>query len=230
MLVAVAYEARALRRRLARSGDAHKSALTVRTVGVGATGLDEIQSCLAVERPAAVLVTGVGGGLAPEILPGDLVVAREVGPAAGGGWLVPDFRLVERALAAAGEAGIRARSDRLLTVPRVLAGPEAKAEAWRRHAALAVDMESTPVLAWAARLGLPALAVRAVADGPGETLPSALAQAVGAGGAVRPGAVLGWMGRPDLVVAGWRLWRRSRLALDRLGTFLVTFTRHPFDL
>jgi nucleoside phosphorylase len=230
VLVAVAYEARSLQRRLARSGDARSTALTIRAVGIGATGLAEIERDLAAERPAAVLVTGVAGGLDPGIEPGDLVVAREVGPEPGGGWLSPDLRLVRRAVTAAGDTGLRVRSGRLLTVPRVLAGPDAKAEAWRRHAALAVDMESVPVLAWAAGLGLPALAVRAVADGPHEALPSALAGAVGAGGAVRPGVVLGWVRHPTVVAAGWRLWSRSRLALDRLGSFLVAFTRHPFDL
>ncbi|PYM56072.1 MAG: hypothetical protein DMD79_21980 [Candidatus Rokuibacteriota bacterium] len=226
VLVALEYEARAIRRRVAAPGALD---LSIQVVGVGATRLSGLERRLAAERPAAVLVTGVAGGLAPDVHPGDLVVAREVGPVAGGRWLNADARLVERSLLAAREAGTPCRVGRLLTASGVVPTPTLKAENWRRHAALAVDMESAPALAWAARAALPAFAVRAVADGPGDTLPLALAAALGAEGGVRPGAVLGWVGRPAVLAAAWRVWRRSRLAMDRLGRFLVAFTRCPLD-
>ena len=224
------YEARALRRRLRHADGASGTPLTVRTVGIGASGLDELETGLAGERPSAVLATGVAGGLSPDLRPGDLVIAREVGPEPAGTWLSPDPSLVERAIAAARAGGLPARAGRLLTAPSVVATPLSKADAWRRHTALAVDMESLPVLRWAARLGVPALAVRAVADGPAETLPSSVVEAIGTRGGLRPGRVLGWAARPAVALAAWRFWRRSRLALARLGGFLVTFTRGPLDL
>jgi len=225
VLVALELEARAIRRRIA-GGDPR--ALSIHAVGVGATGLPRLEGRLAAERPRAVLVTGVAGGLAPDIRPGDLVVGREVGPV-DGRWLAADPHLVEIALAAAREADTSCRAGRLLAASAVIPTAALKAESWRRHAALAADMESAPALAWAARLGLPAVPVRAVADGPGETLPPALVAAVGAGGELRPAAALRWAGRPSLIGAGFRLWRRSRLALDRLGRFLAAFTRRPLE-
>ncbi len=113
---------------------------------------------------------------------------------------------------------------RLLTVSEPMATPAAKAACWQDHGAVAVDMESAPVLRWAREAGIPALAVRAVADGPADPLPRALVTAVDARGRVRPSVLLGWAARPALVGSAWRLWRRSRVALDRLARFLSAFT------
>jgi hypothetical protein len=120
-------------------------------------------------------------------------------------------------------AGLPYRLAPLATVREVLATPEAKADCWRRHDAAAADLESAEVLEWAARAGLPALAVRAVADGPREALPLPLALAVAEGGRIRVPVVLGWGARPALAGPAWRLWRRSRLALGQLARFLTAF-------
>lgn len=108
-----------------------------------------------------------------------------------------------------------------MTVSEVVSTPAAKAERWRTEGAVAVDMESAHALDWAARAGLPALAVRAVADGPTDPLPPALARAIGPTGRVRIPAVLGWAAQPGLLRPAWRVWRRSRLALDHLARFLA---------
>jgi hypothetical protein len=83
------------------------------------------------------------------------------------------------------------------------------------------------VLAWARRAGLPALAVRAVADGPADEVPPALSGMVGAGGRVRPAAVAGFLGRPALIGPAWRLARRTRAALGSLARFVQAFVDHP---
>jgi hypothetical protein len=92
---------------------------------------------------------------------------------------------------------------------------------------LAVDMESAHVLAWARRMGLPALAVRAVADGPADHVPSRLLTMVDRDGRMRPGAVMGLLGRPALLGAAWRLGRRSSRALDALARFVGAFVDLP---
>jgi hypothetical protein len=227
VLVAVDFEARRLARALGRpaAGDrADRGDLVLRRVGLAAADLPRLEPDLLACRPAAVLVTGLAGGCAPDVAPGEIVVATAVGPTPSGDWLAPAAPLVERALAALRTDGLPHRTGRLLTVPAVVATPTAKAECWRGQGALAVDMESAHVVAWAARAGLPALAVRAVADGPADALPPALLRAIGPDGTLRGRAVLGWAASPALVGAGWRLWRRSRTALDRLARFLTAFT------
>jgi nucleoside phosphorylase len=193
-------------------------------VGPGATELARRGDAWLAPRPAGILVTGLAGGCAPDAVPGDIVVASEVGPTPSGAWVTPAAGLVERAVAALQTAGLAYRVGRLLTASSLVATAEAKADCWRRHQALAVDMESAGVLAWAARAGVPALAVRAIADGPAEALPPALARLIGPDGVIRPRIALECAARPAVVGAAWRLWRRSRRALDGLGRFLAAFT------
>ena len=173
--------------------------------------------------PSAVVSVGLAGGCAPDIRSGELVVGTAVGPGPDGEWLAADEALAARARAALAVARVPHRLGRLLTAGAVIATPRAKAECWTRHGAVAVDMESAHVLAWARAVGVPALAVRVVADGPDEPLPPALLGALGPDGAVRPLALLGWLGRPRLLAAAWRAWRQSAAALDHLARFLAAF-------
>ena len=220
VLVAVEFEARRLRRHLDGS-------YRLRTIGLAARDLRRLEPALLSLQPAAVLVTGLAGGSAPDVAPGEIVVGAEVGPGAGGAWLTPEPALRERALKALAGARLSHRAGRLLTVPQIVADPAAKAECWRAYGAVAVDMESARVCEWAGRAGLPALAVRAVADGPTDVVPPALVRAIGPSGVVRPSVVLGWAAQPGVGRAAWRLWRRSTTALDRLARFLAAFIADP---
>lgn len=226
VLVAVDFEARGLARRLhlpPASLRTRDGRLTLRTIGLGAATLSRLTPDLPAGRPAMVLVAGVAGACAPELAPGTIVVGNPVGPTASGEWLTPEGALVDRAVRALQRAEIPYRVGRLATTSVVAATPEVKATLWRTHDALGVDMESAHALAWAAAAGIPALAVRAIADGPRESLPPALARVVRSDGGVRPGAALGLCWPPALLGASWRMWRRSRLALDRLARFLAAF-------
>jgi hypothetical protein len=124
-------------------------------------------------------------------------------------------------------AGLRYRVGPVLTVDDVVATAAEKAAWWRTRGALVVDMESAKVLAWARQAGLPALAVRAVADGPDEEVPRDLLRVVGANGRVRPAALVGFLGRPVLVGPAWRLARRTRAALGSLARFVQAFVDQP---
>ena len=218
MVVGVAYEARGLARRLGPAPD-----LVIRAAGLGAARLGELPTA---PGPGGVLVTGLCGGCAPDLAPGDLVVGAEVGPP-GGPWRVPDPGLARQAAEALRASGLPHRQGRLLTVPAVVGSSVAKAGLWRAERAVAVDMESAHVLRWAAGRGVPAVVVRAVADAAEDEVPDILTDALDPGGAVRARRLLGWASRPRALPAAWRLWRRSSLALDRLARVLRVFAAAP---
>jgi len=213
---------------LRRLPSATRRALTVRTVGPRAASLDRLDLTQTSRRPAALLVTGLAGGCGPDLRPGDVVVGDPVatpGAELDGDGGDPGLR--GRAVRALDAARLRYQVGRLLTVDELVTSPAAKAQWWRTQGVLAVDMESAHVLAWARRAGLPALAVRAVADGPEDDVPRELLGAVGADGRMRAWAVAGLLGRPRLVGAAWRLGRRSRRALGSLARFVRAFVDLP---
>ena len=105
--------------------------------------------------------------------------------------------------------------------------PAEKARWWRSDGVAAVDMESAHVLDWARRTGLPALAVRVVADGPADEVPAALLGVVGTDGRLRAGTVARLLARPALLAPAWRLGRRSGRALESLGRFMRAFVDTP---
>jgi adenosylhomocysteine nucleosidase len=202
--------------------------LTVRVVGPRAAVLDRLDLTQISPAPAALLVTGLAGGCGPGLEPGDVVVGDSVGtPGLEGDGHGGDPALRRRAIRALAAARLRYRAGRLLTVDEVVTTPAAKALWWQAEGALAVDMESAHVLAWARRAGLPALAVRAVADGPADDVPPELLGAVGGDGRMRPWAAASLLGRPVLLGAAWRLGRRSRWALGNLSRFLRAFVDLP---
>jgi adenosylhomocysteine nucleosidase len=223
---------------LARLPPSARRMLTVRTVGPGAAALDRLDAPPMLALPAtasrsarlaAVLVTGLAGGCRPDLRTGDVVVGDPVATQRELYHASADPRLRGRALRALDAAGLRHRVGRLLTVDEVVASPAAKAGFWQTQGALAVDMESGHVLAWASRAGLPALAVRAVADGPEDEVPPELLSAVGPDGRVRLAMVARFLRRPGLLHAAWGLGRRSRLALGSLARFVQAFLDLPGD-
>jgi adenosylhomocysteine nucleosidase len=209
---------------LRRLPPATREALNVRIVGPGAASLDRLDRAHASRKPTALLVTGLAGGCGPDLRPGDVVVGDPVatpGAELDGNGGDPGLR--GQAVRALDVARLRYRVGRLLTVDELVTSPAAKAQWWRTQGVLAVDMESAHVLAWARRAGLPALAVRAVADGPEDEVPRELLGAVGADGRMRAWAVASFLGRPRLIGAAWHLGRRSRWALGSLARFVRAF-------
>lgn len=228
VLVAVAHEARGLGRRLGLErmpiGYQGRGLLLV-PAGLRASALPRLEPSLLRLRPRAVLITGLAGGLAPELEPGDLVVGSAVARAGGGADVpvVPDPTLQDRAIKALEAARLTFRVGPLLTVPDSVGTPAEKARLWRDSGALAVDMESAPLLGWAVRQGLPAVVVRGVADGPRDALPPALLDLIASDGRLRPGALLGLLARPARLSRALALARRARPALSGLAAFLTSF-------
>jgi 4-hydroxy-3-methylbut-2-enyl diphosphate reductase len=171
------FEARAVRRglrdsaRAAGSGRraARRGAPEVLRAGYGAAKAAARAAELATGTFATMAVMGTGAGLAPELNPGDLVVATEVVTVRDG---QPDPATALRTTSAPlllGElrrAGLTAHAGRIGTVDHLVRGDER--EALARQGLIAADMESAP-LATAAQ-GRPLAVIRAVSDTPGRPL------------------------------------------------------------
>jgi 4-hydroxy-3-methylbut-2-enyl diphosphate reductase len=172
-------EARALRRGLRSAGQetgqpagqrteqvtgAGPGAVRVVVTGYGPRRASARETMLRDQPFAAMAIAGVGGGLAADLRPGDLVVASEV---TDGHTVIP----CPSAALLAGElrrAGLRVRVGRVVTVDHLVRGAER--ERLAATGALVADMESA-VLARAAG-GRPLAVVRAVSDTPDRPLVS----------------------------------------------------------
>jgi 4-hydroxy-3-methylbut-2-en-1-yl diphosphate reductase len=149
-------EAGALRRGLRRAGVGREQVQVIRT-GYGPARASASAARIAAAGPDMVAVGGVGGGLTDELRVGDLVVASQV---TDGSSTVscPSAPLLTGELR---RAGLRARTGPIVTVERLVRRDHA---ALAGSGAIAVDMESAPLLAGAA--GRPAAVVRAISDTP----------------------------------------------------------------
>lgn len=187
----------------------------------------------------ALLCLGVSGGLAPGLSAADLVLAEAVSlagresPASfllSRSWATQALSVVQ-ASALARDPRFRVRLGRVVSLDQPVLSPSQKAEAWRRHRALAADLESAGVADAAARAGLPLLVLRAVCDPSERELSPELPRLLDKQGRVRPGRILyGLARRPALLAdllasqrefsAALRSLRLAVTALARAGVLL----------
>ena len=170
------------------------------------------------EQPL-VISAGVCGALAPDLRAGELVLPESViGPAAERLNVTPTPYGRATGLASA------ARRGTLTTSREVVATPEAKAALFSRTGAVAVDMESSLILAHAAEAGCPTLVVRAVSDVASESLPPELIALVSEDGTLRTGHALALVvTRPRLVPRAMALRRATRHGLAAVAGLIGAF-------
>ena len=154
-------EARAVRRGLREAGVGAERVRVVRT-GYGPARAAAAAAGIAGSAPGMLAIAGVGGALTEDLRPGDVVVATQV---------TDGTTVIECASAPllAGElrrAGLRVRTGPIVTVSHLVQPGEHAALA--ATGAIAVDMESAPLLAGAA--GSPVAVVRAISDTPGHSV------------------------------------------------------------
>jgi 4-hydroxy-3-methylbut-2-enyl diphosphate reductase len=152
-------EARALRRGLAGAAEVR----VVRT-GFGPVRAAAAAAGLAGSAPRALAVGGVAGALTDALQIGDVVVATEV-TYRGTTVRCPSAPLLVGELR---RAGLRASAGPVATVDHLIRGGQHAAVA--ATGAVAVDMESAPLLAAAA--GQPVVVLRAISDTPDRPLAS----------------------------------------------------------
>ncbi|WP_158815651.1 hypothetical protein [Methylocapsa sp. S129] len=189
---------------------------------VGAGRADRLAADLeiGIARGARRLLSfGVAGALAPQMSPGDLVVAEGVRDGVRRLACDPIWRAAMiKGLAAFGRAMKTAvfQTD-LVGVDAPVADPPAKAALMIATGAWAVDMESAVVARAAERHGLPFAVLRAIADPAHRPLPPAALVAMRADGAVDFAAVFAALARdPGQLPALVRLGLDSRRAFSAL--------------
>jgi len=101
----------------------------------------------------------------------------------------------------------------------------AKAALHARTGAVAVDMESSVVLSFAARAGCPTLVVRGVSDAAGEDVPAELIGLVTEAGKLRPARALALsVTRPSVLPRAFALRPATQRALAAVARLLAAFT------
>jgi hopanoid-associated phosphorylase len=126
---------------------------------------------------------GVAGGIAPELKPGDCVVASAV--LSGKSLLPTDPQWSQRLL----QIIPNPVHGTVLGVPATVADPADKRDLYLRTGAVAVDMESHVVAKVAAEHQLPMAAIRVITDPARRALPKCAATATRADGTIDVGAV-----------------------------------------
>ena len=227
ILTAVELEARALARRLELPmlgslpflafgrGD-----LRLAPVGLRAGLLPSRWASLltGLDRPL-VVSAGVCGALAPDLQSGDLVLPESVlGPAAERLNVTPTAYARATALAAGARRGTMATSR------EVVATADAKSALFAATGAVAVDMESSVILAHAAAAGCPTLVVRGVSDTARESLPPELIGLVTPAGKLSTVRALTLtVTRPHVLPRALALRRATRRALTAVARLLAAF-------
>jgi adenosylhomocysteine nucleosidase len=218
VLTAVDVEARGLARHLglaavSTSDWPHYRAGVLEVVCVGPRAARLGERAPAWRAPTLVISAGACGALAPDLAVGALVVPEVV--------VGPDSaRLPTSAIPALTRAGT------LLTVAEVVHRPEDKARLWIETGAIAVDTESSVLLAWARRGGVPAVVVRAVSDTAASGVPPDLAALVEPGGRVNRGhALRAMLARPGAVADAIALGRGTGAALKTVAAAIGRLAR-----
>ena len=179
--------------------------------------------------PNQLLLLGFAGAVDPALACGDLILAgryyldRDTTEEAGKDFFEADSSLLEQAGAAASASGLAWSSVESLTVSRPVVTGEEKAAIHRRQSVSAVNMEDYWVAEFAARAGIPFLAVRAVIDAASQAIPSyAMGLQERRWGALASAAIRPWH-LPNLVSLASNL----RVAQRSLRRFAVAFLQNP---
>jgi adenosylhomocysteine nucleosidase len=142
----------------------------------------------------AVISFGIAGGLDPDLVPGDVVVAT--GVIANRQRWPAHPALAESLAATLLRGGINVKLADIAGVDAPLLDAKAKAAARRKTGAAAADMESHVGSEFAARHGVAFAALRIVCDPAASSMPAMVANALRPDGAVDHYAVLAEGGRP----------------------------------
>jgi adenosylhomocysteine nucleosidase len=170
-----------------------------------------------------VISSGVCGALAPDLSAGDLVLPESVLGPSGERLNVTPTRHRQ-----ASDLGGSARGGTLVTSREVVATAAAKAALFASTGAVAVDMESSVILAHAGAAGCPTLVVRGVSDRANESVPLELIELITPAGKLRPVRALALtVTRPRLLPRALALGQATRRALTAVARVLAGLAASP---
>ncbi|HTK75588.1 MAG TPA: hypothetical protein VL371_10050 [Gemmataceae bacterium] len=194
----------------ARLLDAHGKEVVVLETGIGAERAGRaIAWVLDNFSPHLVVAAGFAGALSRTLRLGQVVVASEVNEPDEVTWRV----------ALPTELGDLV-CGRLFTSPRMLTTTAAKTALFEATGAIAVDMESGPIVEACIARRVPCAAVRAVSDTREEELSSELARLLDGGRVSLRRVLMAIVRRPKLIAELWRLHRATRRAANNLADAL----------
>jgi adenosylhomocysteine nucleosidase len=188
--------------------------LTVLLTGMGRESTVEAMGTIPVELHDVCISSGLAGALDPGLKPGDVVAARTAETLDKALSMDCDHALANLAASCGGRV-----VDSLLTSDRIIATADAKQELSLR--ASAVDMETAYVLAAAAQVHVPAMAIRAISDAADEDLPVDFSRLLGSHGNLKFGGLFTEVGlHPYRIAPLIKFARQSRAASVKLADFL----------
>lgn len=194
---------------LAANGEGPKLAARAVEIALRAVSLADLSS----SRLEAVVSTGICGALDPNLQHSEIVVAEEVLDGATGERFTCDGSI---------EAGLDLARGVLVSQNLVAVTAEDKRKL-RETGAIAVDMESSGVVAKARKADLPFYCVKAVSDVAAESAPLDLNAMRGSDGRISRGKIVGYsLTHPQVVPGLMRLKKRAEDAAQHLGEFLVS--------
>ena len=200
-------------------GKIGSKSVTVMRSGVGP--LSTARRLAEISEPGefeCVLSIGCAGALSPDLKIGDVVISeRIVDDTSDGTSYAPSTELVNIAKNCCGECGFPFHSGTTVSTSEVAATVEAKKELAAKCGAVAVDMETAQVVAWADNLGTPMLALRTISDTSIDRIPPGIGAIVDQKGKLRPARAVSLFARkPGLVFEAARLKRNMDNSLKTL--------------
>ncbi len=178
-------------------------------------------------RPQTLFSVGFGGSLAPELVPGTVVLGQSFwhfNPVKG--FLVtvpspaPPWPLTEL-LQPLNRAGLPACTGSIVTTTFIIHKGRQGGRI-RRLTRPVLDLETSALAEMAAARGLAFMSVRVITDGAAEEIPDFLIQGLKLGPQQESPAVLSWLAAdPRRVVPLLHFWRRGRMAAARLARALT---------
>lgn len=204
-------------------GSMANAGIRVVLTGIGARRADRVIDGAAHYEPQVGIVAGLAGGLKPEWRSGDVLVAESVGSPGQTETAPSDPRLFRLAV----ECGAKP-ARRFLTLPRI--ARTAREKSLVAEAGEAADMESLLLMPGLSQLGIPVVAVRAIADSADQDMPCDFEGASDDQGEIRMGKLLAQLvPRPQSWPGFFRLGVSSSRAAQALARYLECFVERLAD-